>query len=194
MFRGALSNEEAFTGLEAAIVLIAFVVVSAVFAYTVLGTGFMATQKTQKAVYEGLGQVSGGLALRGHVMGFAPADGASIQTLRVVLGSNMATGSIEDLNLMAVQFATDTDIETLEQGTDLAEPAAGEWTVYRREQSTDTPNNVLEPNEQITIALRPSSPLAPGTTFMLELRPDGGAPVILHRTVPAFTARSNILH
>ena len=33
-------NSDAFTGLEAAIVLIAFVVVAAMFAYVILGAGF----------------------------------------------------------------------------------------------------------------------------------------------------------
>ncbi|MHC1629400.1 MAG: archaellin/type IV pilin N-terminal domain-containing protein, partial [Methanoculleaceae archaeon] len=37
-------NERAFTGLEAAIVLIAFIVVAAVFSYVVLGAGFFTTQ------------------------------------------------------------------------------------------------------------------------------------------------------
>jgi len=43
-------NEDAFTGLEAAIVLIAFVVVAAVFSYVVLGAGFFTTQKSQEVV------------------------------------------------------------------------------------------------------------------------------------------------
>ena len=37
------TNSDAFTGLEAAIVLIAFVVVAAVFSYVVLGAGFFIT-------------------------------------------------------------------------------------------------------------------------------------------------------
>ncbi|HQE85366.1 MAG TPA: flagellin, partial [Methanolinea sp.] len=44
-------NDDAFTGLEAAIVLIAFVVVAAVFSYVVLGAGFFTTQKSQETVY-----------------------------------------------------------------------------------------------------------------------------------------------
>ena len=36
-----MNTEEGFTGLEAAIVLIAFVVVAAVFSYVVLGAGFL---------------------------------------------------------------------------------------------------------------------------------------------------------
>ncbi|HOV68361.1 MAG TPA: flagellin, partial [Methanoregulaceae archaeon] len=135
----ASGREDAFTGLEVAITLIAFTIVASVFAYTVLGTGFMATQQAQKAVHEGLGQVSGGLDLRGQVMGLAPADGASIETLRVVLGSNVATGAVVDLDRMVVQLATDKTIETLSQGPDLSDPSPGEWTVYRREQSVGTP-------------------------------------------------------
>ncbi|MDD3977537.1 MAG: flagellin, partial [Methanomicrobium sp.] len=46
-----INKEEAFTGLEAAIVLIAFVVVAAVFSYVVLGAGFFTTQKSQEVIY-----------------------------------------------------------------------------------------------------------------------------------------------
>ena len=45
-------NEEGFTGLEAAIVLIAFIVVAAVFSYVVLGAGFYTTQKAQETCTE----------------------------------------------------------------------------------------------------------------------------------------------
>jgi len=43
-----IKSDDAFTGLEAAIVLIAFVVVAAVFSYVVLGAGFFTTQKSQE--------------------------------------------------------------------------------------------------------------------------------------------------
>ena len=45
---------DAFTGLEAAIVLIAFVVVSAVFAYVILGAGFFTTQKPSRPCIKAL--------------------------------------------------------------------------------------------------------------------------------------------
>jgi flagellin FlaB len=51
-------NDEGFTGLEAAIVLIAFVVVAAVFSYVVLGAGFFTTQKSQETVYKGVEQAT----------------------------------------------------------------------------------------------------------------------------------------
>ncbi len=43
-------DEKGITGLETAIILIAFVVVAAVFAYTALSAGLFSTQKSQEAV------------------------------------------------------------------------------------------------------------------------------------------------
>ena len=43
IFNKLLKDDKAFTGLEAAIVLTAFVVVAAVFSYVVLGAGFFTT-------------------------------------------------------------------------------------------------------------------------------------------------------
>lgn len=62
------SNYEGFTGLEAAIVLIAFVVVAAVFSYVVLGAGFFTTQKSQEVVHTGVQQASSTLELSGMSM------------------------------------------------------------------------------------------------------------------------------
>ena len=58
-----MRNEDAFTGLEAAIVLIAFIVVAAVFSYVILGAGFFATQKSQEVVHTGVAQTSSTLEL-----------------------------------------------------------------------------------------------------------------------------------
>ena len=51
-------DERAFTGLEAAIVFIAFVIVASVFAYTVLGTGMATSQKSQEVVYAALDEAA----------------------------------------------------------------------------------------------------------------------------------------
>ena len=70
-------DERGITGLETAIILIAFVVVAAVFAYTVLSAGLFATQKSQEAVYSGLKEAQSTLELRGGVIATAQATGAS---------------------------------------------------------------------------------------------------------------------
>ncbi|WP_292491583.1 archaellin/type IV pilin N-terminal domain-containing protein [Methanoculleus sp. 10] len=55
-------DEQAFTGLEAAIIFIAFVVVASVFAYVVLGAGMATSQKNQEVLHAALDEA--GSALR----------------------------------------------------------------------------------------------------------------------------------
>jgi len=64
-----MKKEAAFSGLEAAIVLIAFVVVAAVFSYVMLGAGFFATQKSQEVTYSGIKQSTSNIVLDGQVYG-----------------------------------------------------------------------------------------------------------------------------
>ena len=61
-------DERGITGLETAIILIAFVVVASVFAYTVLSAGIFSSQKGQEAVYTGLQTARSTLALKGDVV------------------------------------------------------------------------------------------------------------------------------
>ena len=62
-----MKKESAFSGLEAAIVLIAFVVVAAVFSYVMLGAGFFATQKSQEVTYSGIKQSTSNLIFDGYL-------------------------------------------------------------------------------------------------------------------------------
>ena len=63
-------DERGITGLETAIILIAFVVVASVFAYTVLSAGIFSSQKGQEAIYEGLEETRASMAIRGSVIGY----------------------------------------------------------------------------------------------------------------------------
>jgi len=67
-------NQKGITGLETAIILIAFVVVAAVFAYTVLSAGLFSTQKSQEAIYSGLKEAESTLILRGSVVAYTDPD------------------------------------------------------------------------------------------------------------------------
>ena len=65
MFR---RSERGITGLETAIILIAFVVVASVFAFTVLSTGIFAAERGKETVYAGLEQARGSIELKGSVI------------------------------------------------------------------------------------------------------------------------------
>jgi len=64
----ALCNEHGITALETAIILIAFVVVAAIFAFTILSTGTFLTERSKEAAYAGLEEARGSLELKGSVV------------------------------------------------------------------------------------------------------------------------------
>jgi archaeal flagellin FlaB len=77
LIKRILKREQGITGLETAIILIAFVVVAAVFAYTVISAGMFATQKSQQTVHSGLKEAQGSVELNGAVVAKGDTIGAS---------------------------------------------------------------------------------------------------------------------
>ncbi|MEM1956954.1 MAG: archaellin/type IV pilin N-terminal domain-containing protein [Archaeoglobaceae archaeon] len=86
---GLRRDEKGFTGLEAAIVLIAFVVVAAVFSYVMLGAGFYTTQKSKQVVDTGVKQASSSLTLDGQYIYLDASENAGGKT-----GSEGKVGAI----------------------------------------------------------------------------------------------------
>ena len=56
------------TGLETAIILMAFVVVASIYAFTVLSTGIFSADKGKETVHAGLGEASGPVELEGSTV------------------------------------------------------------------------------------------------------------------------------
>ncbi len=199
-------KSEAFTGLEAAIVLIAFVVVAAVFSYVVLGAGFFTTQKAQQVVYSGVQQSSSNLIVMGEVYGDATGtldDPARIHAIIFSLGLT-AGGSSIDLNKTVLTYQNKTILKTLDQYTggavipycDGAEPADWEWCI-KNSQNADTDAS-LERNEQFTILVKltdaTTGGLPPSEDFTLTIRPDIGAALPIHKSAPGGLTAMNVLH
>ena len=66
--RRTARQEEGITGLETAIILIAFVVVATVFAFVVLTTGVFSAERGKESVFAGLQKARGTAELRGGVV------------------------------------------------------------------------------------------------------------------------------
>ena len=67
-FANKVRGEHGITGLETAIVLIAFVVVATVFAFVVLTTGIFSSERGKETVFAGLAKARGTLEVRGGVV------------------------------------------------------------------------------------------------------------------------------
>ena len=86
------------TGLETAIILIAFVVVASVFAFTVLSTGIFASERSKETVFAGLEEAKSTLEPRGSVIAYRGDVGGTdtIYKLTMVV-SNAVAGEPIDL-------------------------------------------------------------------------------------------------
>ena len=75
-------DQRGITGLETAIVLIAFVVVAAVFAFAVITTGLFSSEKAASTASAGLGEASTTLLPKGAVVGQASTGIDAISTIK----------------------------------------------------------------------------------------------------------------
>ena len=69
--KNARTTQLGITGLETAIILIAFVVVASVFAFTVLGTGIFSSERGKETIFAGLRQVQSSITPSGSVIAFS---------------------------------------------------------------------------------------------------------------------------
>jgi flagellin FlaB len=83
-------DERGITGLETAIILIAFVVVATVFAFIVLTTGIFSAERGKETVFAGLQKARGTMEIRGGVIARGtPPDVDSIEfTVATVAGGD----------------------------------------------------------------------------------------------------------
>jgi flagellin FlaB len=61
-------EQEGITGLETAIILIAFVIVASVFSYVVLSAGLFSSQKVKEAVVAGVESTMATVELKGDII------------------------------------------------------------------------------------------------------------------------------
>ncbi|NDJ86939.1 MAG: hypothetical protein GYB66_13740 [Chloroflexi bacterium] len=178
MFKHLHQDESGQTALETAIILIAFVVVASVFAFTILSAGSESTEKGEEAIYSGLEGVQSSMAVKGStiaqdtepdgnvnsvvftvalVSGGDPVDVTDTSgNNKVVIGYRDDTQFINELD-WAVAWVGDNDADSLLEQGELAE---------------------------ITVDVSGAT-LGSNTEFTLEIKPPTGAVINMTRTTPA---------
>ena len=188
--------ENAFTGLEAAIVLIAFVVVAAVFSYVMLGAGFFTAQEAQTVVHTGMGQAASSIEITGDVYGFGNTSVTPATVENVSFAISLTAGNQPmDLSRARVTLATPgtREILTLASNDSTAEPTAGQWSVSNIYDQVGSGDLVLDPTEKYQIKVAPTTQIAADTRFTITIQPEVGALTTVVRTTPADIKAVNIL-
>jgi len=182
--KGLRRDERGITGLETAIILIAFVVVASVFAYTVLSAGIFSSQKGQEAVYAGLSETRATMETKGSMFAYGNTSGntSTVDAVSFTL-TNAMKGQAIDLTPNTGNGTAVTVISYTDKNQHEAELP---WTVtWIGKNNSD---NLLEQDEQAVIRVDLTGlGTSPGVydIFTIEVKPVTGASLILNRTLPA---------
>ena len=191
-------NQRGITGLETAIVLIAFVVVSSVFAFAALSTGMFSSDKARETIRSGLAQTRSSMELKGSVIGTADvASTTGVLTTIEFHVTQSAGGGDVDLTpgTMIIKYTDDVQAKLFSSTAGITITGVGGADV----------DNLLERNEVYKISLTGLDTLDPGndnlttalgidTTFTLEVIPIKGAVLHIERTTPIFMDTINFLN
>lgn len=178
-------SDEGFSGLEAAIVVIALVVVAAVFSMAVLGTGFFATEKSQEVTSAGMKQASSAMYFEGGV--YASMVAGSLNRVEFNAGI-LETGQPQDLSKLIIVY------------TDSLTNIVRTYT-YGGIGGADGPNllfgvergPVMQAGDKQTFTLDGVGGPAPGGYFTIELKPQIGASSMVRYTLSNTFQGGNVL-
>jgi flagellin FlaB len=176
-------DERGITGLETAIILIAFVVVASVFAYTVLSAGIFSSQKGQEAIFSALSEARATMEVKGSVFAYGNTTTGNLTAVTVTL-TNTLKGQAIDLTPNTDGNSTHATIISY---TDKNQHVSDlPWTVSWIGRNNS--DYSLDQDEQAVIrvdlsGLNPSP--ATYASITIEIKPLVGASLILNRTLPA---------
>ena len=172
-------EERGITGLETAIVLIAFIVVAAVFAFVVLSTGLFASERSKETVYAGLYKTRGTMELTGGVI----ADTDSTKVTKLTFDVTLAAGG-DSVNLDYTNASNRAVISYLDANNNVNN------VTYATAVITGNADKLLEQGELLEVSIDVATDLSAVTlganqTFTLEVKPPTGSYMVIQRTTPA---------
>ena len=185
------ASEQRITGLETAIVLIAFVVVSSVFAFVILskGTGMFSSDMHQETSQEALPQTRSTIQLRGSVVAEDTDTDGNVDQLYFLVG--IAEGG-EGVHLNPVKaFVRYNDyLQTV--------------VFHSSSKFSATPlgkadsDNIIEPGETFKLTLlgmesNLTTMLTSCRTFVIDVMTPEGAVLHIERSTPSVIVRSTHL-
>ncbi len=187
-FKALHNDESGQTALETAIILIAFVVVASVFAFTILSAGSSSTEKGEAAIYSGLENVQSSMAVKGAVI--ANSNGTIVESIdfTMSLASGGAPIDLGDTSKVVIGYRDANNNVTVVH--DEADTATAGWSSDFLVHNDGTEaDSMLEDGELVQITVIIPADIDPdlgaNTEFTLEVKPPSGAVLNISRTTPA---------
>ncbi len=192
--RRTARQEQGITGLETAIILIAFVVVATVFAFVVLTTGVFSAERGKESVFAGLNKARGTAELRGGVV--LTASGTVVTDFQFALAT---TAGGEPVPINPSGSTNRTVIAYRDEDT------VDNDVTYTVTNIVGDGDTLLEPGELLLVKIvrltgiadeTSSNPptLVPNERFTFEIQTPVGATLDVTRQLPSEVAAVMQLH
>jgi len=177
--RDVSHGERGITGIETAIVFVAFVVVATLFAFTALSTGLFTSDRGRETVSAGLAKSQGSLYVSGSVM--VTTDLTQVTSVELTVALAAGSEPVDFDPASGTVFAAVTSATRISDLTYTTANVVGDG------------DPALEPGELLAVSLdiaaHPSLVLTANDTFAIEVNPPGGSLVVIQRTLPSSIAR-----
>lgn len=167
-------GQRGMTGLETAIILIAFVTVASVLAYSVLSAGIFSAERGKATVYQGIASAQATMSIQGSVLGLSP-NGTKLEQVQFSVALMLEDEKV-DMNSVVINYF-DEEVHS-ENVT---------WSSVISGGSTERgAANLLEADEQhmVTVTLPDTATREEYNKFTVEVIPPTGATLSIQRTVP----------
>ncbi len=174
-FIKALDKEEkGITGLETAIILIAFVTVASVLAYSVLSAGIFSAERGKETVYRGLETAQSTLELKGSVLGLSDA-GDKLDHVQFDVALTMADEKVDTGTIVFNYFDDETHVEGLTANVSLSTGSTERGAA-----------NMIEGDEVhvVTLDIPAEADVTAYKSFTIQMVPPSGATITIKRTLP----------
>ena len=186
------TDQSGASALETAIILIAFVVVASVFAFTILSAGSASTEQSEEAIYSGLANVQSSMTTKGAIIatgaGTPPTTVSSLVfTLALASGGdpvNITDTTVAGANVIVIDYRDD------------AQAASNlDWEAV---QVVGDDDDMLEADEQFQVTVDLAAvpvlnmitaaawaPPGENQQFTLQVKPPTGAVLNINSSTPA---------
>ena len=194
-----VKDRKGMTGLETAIILVAFVITAAAFSFVIINMGFLTSQKAQSVISTGMTEASSSMLIDSGVV--AQFDNVTLGDQDLIYLSELqfyiklSQGhepiDVDDSKMVATYTSSRCHGELYNTNGTI-------MTVYIINGDADT---LLEPGEKFKVVIdftelpkNKVSPIQathkplyakPYETFRVELRPSAGAVLAIERVIPA---------
>ena len=180
-------DQKGMTGLETAIILIAFVTVAAVFGYAVLSAGLFSAEQGKETIYAGLQEAQANLKLTGSVIAKS-SDDTNVSSI-IITVSTMPSGQPVDMTACdGTSGATNKCIISLQTAGSYVNNV--KWT---KRFIGNSSGNMLKPGGQCEITITTndlgsagslSDNISVNDPFTVQIKPSVGATITVQRTLP----------